>query len=101
MIKQLNLVKNSFTLFETLISITLLIIVISGFAKSSYYDENNNKNFMLLNDLENMFNTKNYNNFTKTSIQIQIIKNKESTEYMGVSKYQFENESIKLFKYEK
>ena len=48
-----------------------------------------------------MFNTKNYNNFTKTSIQIQIIKNKESTEYMGVSKYSFENENIKIFKYEK
>ena len=37
------MVKNSFTLVETLISITLLAIVISGFLNSSYYDEQNQK----------------------------------------------------------
>jgi uncharacterized protein YpuA (DUF1002 family) len=95
------LVKNSFTLIETLISITLLIIVISGFFYSSYYDEKNNKNFMLLNDLENKFSTQNYNNLTKTSTQIQIVKNKETTDYISVSKYTFENDEIKIFKYEK
>jgi uncharacterized membrane protein len=101
MIRQLSLVKNSFTLFETLISITLLIIVISGFAKSSYYDEKSNKNFMLLNDLENKFYTRNYNDFIKTSTQIQIIKNEKTTQYVTVSKYTFENDDIKIFKYEK
>lgn len=93
--------KSSFTLLETLISITLLAIVISGFSYSSYYDEKNHENFMLLNDLENKFNTQNYNNFTKTSNSIQIIKNKETIENVTVAKYQFENKDIKIFKYEK
>lgn len=56
---------------------------------------------MLLNDLENKFNTQNYNNLTKTSTQIQIVKNKETTDYISVSKYTFENDEIKIFKYEK
>uniref|UniRef100_UPI0040478608 hypothetical protein n=1 Tax=Aliarcobacter sp. TaxID=2321116 RepID=UPI0040478608 len=95
------MVKNSFTLLETLISITFLSIVISGFTYSTYYDENNHKNFMLLNEIENKFNTKNYTNFIKTSKTIEITKNEESTENIIVSKYQFENENIKIFKYEK
>ena len=93
--------KNSFTLLETLISITFLSIVISGFLYSSYHDKTNQENFMILNDLENRFDTKNYTNFTKTNQNLQIIKNKEISENIVVSKYQFENENIKLFKYEK
>lgn len=95
------MVKNSFTLLETLISITFLSIVISGFTYSTYYDENNHKNFMLLNEIENKFNTKDYTNFIKTSKTIEITKNEETTENIIVSKYQFENENIKIFKYEK
>lgn len=95
------MVKSSFTLLETLISITLLAIVISGFKYSSYHDEKNHKNFVLLNDLENKFNTENYYGFTKTSNLIQIIKNKEIIENVSVKMYQFENENIKIFKYEK
>lgn len=93
--------KNSFTLLETLISITLLTIIISGFAYSSYYDEQSHKNFVLLNDLENKFNTQNYKDFSKSSTQLQIIKNKETIENILVSKYQFQNDDIKIFKYEK
>ena len=59
----MNLVKNSFTLIETLISITFLSVVISGFMYSSYHDEINQENFMLLNNLENSFDTKDYKNF--------------------------------------
>jgi type II secretory pathway component PulJ len=95
------LVKNSFTLLETLISITFLSVVISGFIYSSYHDETNEKNFMLLNDLENNFDTKNYTNFSKTTQNLQIVKNEETSENIVVSKYQFENENIKVFKYEK
>ncbi len=93
--------KNSFTLLETLISITFLSIVISGFLYSSYHDKTNQENFMILNDLENKFDTKNYTNFSRTNQNLQIIKNKQTTENIVVSKYQFENENIKLFKYEK
>lgn len=95
------MVKSSFTLLETLISITLLAIVISGFSYSTYHDEKNHKNFMLLNDLENSFNTQNYNNFTKVLTSIQIIKNEKSIENLTVFKYQFENKDIRIFKYEK
>ncbi len=97
----MNLVKNSFTLLETLISITLLSIVISGFFYSSYHDENHYKNYVLLNDLENRFDTKNYSNFSKINQNIQIIKNKNTIEDITVSNYIFENEDIKIFKYEK
>ena len=97
----MNLVKNSFTLLETLISITFLSIVISGFVYSSYHNDMNQKNFMVLNNLENNFDTKNYTNFIKTNQNLQIIKNEEIVENIIVSKYQFENENIKIFKYEK
>ena len=97
----MNLVKNSFTLIETLISITFLSVVISGFIYSSYHDEINQENFMLLNNLENSFDTKDYKNFTKTNKTLQITQNQEITQNFTVSKYQFENENIKIFKYEK
>ena len=95
------MVKNSFTLIETLISITFLSVVISGFMYSSYHDEINQENFMLLNNLENSFDTKDYKNFTKTNQTLQITQNEETTQNITVSKYQFENENIKIFKYEK
>ncbi len=95
------MVKNSFTLIETLISITFLSIVISGFIYSSYHDEIDQKNFMLLNNLENSFDTKDYKNFTKINQTLQITQNQETTQNITVSKYQFENENIKIFKYEK
>lgn len=56
---------------------------------------------MLLNDLENKFTTQNYKDFLKSSKQIEVIKNKETTENIIVSKYQFQNDEIKIFKYEK
>ncbi|MDN5115285.1 type IV pilus modification PilV family protein [Aliarcobacter butzleri] len=93
--------KNSFTLIETLVSITLLLIVIIGFKYSTYYDENSSKNFMLLNNLENLFDTKNYGSFQNSTKTLQLIKNKEIIENITVTKYQFENENIKLYKYEK
>ena len=95
------MVKNSFTLIETLISITFLSVVISGFMYSSYHDEINQENFMLLNNLENSFDSKDYKNFTKTNQTLQITQNEETTQNITVSKYQFENENIKIFKYEK
>ena len=95
------MVRNSFTLIETLISITFLSVVISGFMYSSYHDEINQENFMLLNNLENSFDTKDYKNFTKTNKTLQITQNQEITQNFTVSKYQFENENIKIFKYEK
>ena len=56
---------------------------------------------MLLNNLENKFNTQNYSDFSKTSTSIQIVKNSVNIENINVSKYQFANEDIKIYKYEK
>lgn len=95
------MVKNSFTLLETLVSITLLLVVVSGFSYSTYYDEKEDTNFMLLNELENKFDTKKYSSFSKSNTTIQITKNKKTIENVTVSKYQFENNEIKIFKYEK
>ena len=97
----MNLVKNSFTLLETIVSITFLSIVISGFVYSTYYDNSSNENFMLLNDLENKFDTKDYSNFSKTNQNLQIIKNNQIVENLVVQKYLFENKNIRVFKYEK
>lgn len=95
------MVKNSFTLLETLISITFLSIVVSGFLYSSYHDESNHENFMLLNDLENRFDTKNYSKFSKTNQNLVTIKNNQTIENIIVEEYLFQNDSIKIFKYEK
>ncbi len=92
--------KNSFTLFETLISIFLLSIIIVGFSKSSNYD-NFDEEYMLLNEIENSFNIKNYNsNFSKSTKTIKIIKNGTEEETLLVNQIAYENKKIKLKKYE-
>ena len=56
---------------------------------------------MLLNELENRFDTKEYSTFSKINKNLQIIKNKTTIENITVSSYLFENEDMKIFKYEK
>ena len=97
----MNLGKNSFTILETILSLTILIILIGGFKYSTYYDKKSDENFMLLNSLENSFDTKNYLNFFKTTQNLTIIKNHTSIETLKVTKYEYSDENIKLFKYEK
>ena len=92
--------KNSFTLFETLISIVLLSIIIVGFSKNSYYD-NFDEEYMLLNKIDNAFNSNYFNeNFSTTSQNIKIIKNNTEEEILLVKKISYKNEKIKIFKYE-
>lgn len=95
------MVKNSFTLFETILSITILSIVISGFSYATYYDTNSSKIYQKLNDLENDFNSKNYKNMTIQSQNINIIKNHTHKETILVKKVIYENDDLKLYKYEK
>jgi len=99
--KLLNLVKSSFTLFETLLSITVLIIIISGFSNSSYYDEKTIKSAKILNDLENKFTINNFDSFSISNIKINITKNDNQKEEILVKKHTFEKNEIKIFKYEK
>jgi len=95
------LVRNSFTLFETILSITVLIIIISGFLNSTYYDEKSINNSDLLNTLENKFTSNNYDSLLTTSSKIKITKNHHKKEELIVKKHTFENEDIKIYKYEK
>lgn len=93
--------KNSFTLFETLLSITLLIVIVNGFLNSSYYDEKSHNISILLNSLENNFDTNNYSDLTTQTTTLTIIKNLNTKEQLIVKKHLFENDDIKIFKYEK
>lgn len=94
------MVKNSFTLFETLISIFLLSIVIVGFSQNSYYD-NFDEQFQLLNEIENSFTTKSYTeNFSSTYENILVIKNDTDAEDLLVKKIEYKDEKINLIKYE-
>lgn len=92
--------KNSFTLFETLISIFILSIVIVGFSKISSYD-NFDEEFMTLNKIENSFNTKNYStNFSTSNETVKIIKNDLDIENLNVKKTIYSDDKIVLIKYE-
>lgn len=101
MIKHKSLQKNSFTLFETLLSITILLIVVSGFYNSTYSQKNSDKNFQLLNKLENDFDTKDYSKLSLTNENLQITINKSEIKNILVKKYEYLNENIKIYKYEK
>ncbi len=97
----MNLQKNSFTLFETVISITILLISVTIFHQISKDNLNEDKIYMLLNSLENSFNSKNYTNFNKSSKQVEITKNGNIVEKVELNIYSYKDENIKLFKYEK
>lgn len=92
--------KSSFTLLETLFSVFLLSIIIVGFSKASFYD-NFDKEYMLLNDIENTFTSSSYGlNFSTKSQQITIIKNDTQIEKITVKKIEYKDEKIRLYKYE-
>ena len=93
--------KNSFTLLETVISITILLITITIFHQISKNNLDEDRIFMLLNDLENKFNIKDYATFGKEYKSINILKNDSINENINVNVYFYNDENIKLFKYEK
>ncbi len=92
--------KNSFTLFETLLSITLLSIVIVSFSKNSFYD-NFDKEYMILNSVENSFSTDIYDKtFTKSSKNIKLLINNTKEKNLLINQISYKKENIELFKYE-
>ncbi|QKF73796.1 hypothetical protein AFAEC_1638 [Aliarcobacter faecis] len=93
--------KNSFTLIETLISLTILLIVLAIFNQISKDNLEEDKIFNLLNSLENSFELKNYSNLQKSSKNINIIKNENIIESININVYTYKDENIKIFKYEK
>lgn len=101
MIKQLNLVKSSFTLLETLISITLLSFVISGFSYATFQNKDDSKTYMVLNNLDNKFSTNDYKDLNKSSKKIKIIINETQNIELDIFVYEYLDEKIKLIRYEK
>lgn len=91
--------KNSFTLFETILSLTILAIAVSLVYKL-VYSNNFHKEFETLEKIENSFNSQSYNSSF-------IIKNKKLMIYenglqkiIQVKVIETTNENIKVFKYE-
>lgn len=70
------------------------------FKNTNYHDFSDSKNFMSLNDIENAFDTKNYSSFSTYSKNIIVLKDKQE-EIINVKVYEYQDESIRLFKYEK
>ncbi len=97
--KQLNLAKNSFTLFETLLSLTLLAIIISLVYKLTFYDSFTTI-FKTLNHIENSFTLKQYDkNFTIKEEKLEVITN-NSSKTIKVKKVIYKDKNIFLYKYE-
>ncbi|PPK62348.1 prepilin-type N-terminal cleavage/methylation domain-containing protein [Malaciobacter marinus] len=99
--KQQNLVKNkkAFTLFETLISLTILAIVISLVYKLSFYNSYKKK-FEKLENIQNLFILKNYSNdFSKKDETLKIIQNK-TVKSINVKKILYNKDNISVYKYE-
>lgn len=99
--KQQNLVKNkkAFTLFETLISLTILAIVISLVYKLSFYNSYKKK-FEKLENIQNLFILKNYSNsFSKKDETLRIIQDK-TVKSINVRKILYNKDNISVYKYE-
>ncbi|RXJ94613.1 hypothetical protein CRV00_06710 [Malaciobacter molluscorum] len=90
--------KKAFTIFETIISLTILAIVITLIYSLSFHNNLNNK-FILLNSLENSFAKEDYSNFKTKKQNITIIKN-EIKNKIDVKKIYYDKNGIKLYKYE-
>ncbi|MGJ0335721.1 hypothetical protein [Aliarcobacter cryaerophilus] len=92
--------KSSITLFETIVSLLILMVVVGGFLKIPYNSYEDEEIFNSLNELENSFATKDYRYFLKQDEFLTITKD-EKKEIIKVDKYSFKNEKINVFKYEK
>jgi prepilin-type N-terminal cleavage/methylation domain-containing protein len=96
MTKLANYQKNSFTLIELLLSLAILAVLTTYIL---YSKKDFSKEYKLLNKLENSFSQSSYEDFTKTSKTITIIKD-GTREDLLVNKIEYEDENIKVFKYE-
>ncbi len=98
--KLVKSVKNSFTLLETIVSTLLLSIIIVGFSNSSFYD-NFDEEYLLLNKLENSFNTSLYTNeFSKKNKQLSVLINDTQTQTLNVKEIEYSSNKIRIYKYE-
>lgn len=96
-----KLPKNSITLLETLISVLILLFVVGSFSRIPNNNQDSLKLFSTITNLENSFATKNYSNFSKTHTTLQVITDGNLKQNIDVVKVEYEDENIKVYKYEK
>ena len=100
MIKLMKLGKNSFTLLETIISTLILSIIIVGFSNSFFYD-NFDEEYILLNKLENHFTISSYSSdFRKQNKNLTLRINGTQTRSISVKEIEYKDNKIRLKKYE-
>ncbi len=99
--KPVNLVKNSFSLLETILSVVILSILIVNF--NSFYsdDKSLNKLNENLNTIENLFTKEDYSSFDKSKQNLNIVVDNKNLITIKTNVYTYENENILLFKYVK
>ena len=66
--------KSSITLFETIVSLLILMIIVGGFLKIPYNTYEDEELFNSLNELENSFATKDYRYFLKQEEFYQLLQ---------------------------
>ena len=95
----MSLEKNSFSIFETILSLSILSIITAGFLKITF-DTKSDKKFQELNSLENSFTTNSYKSFDSKNIDLEFIFNDSTVQTVKVKKYEYNTSKIKLFKYD-
>ncbi len=73
--------KSSITLFETIVSLLILMIIVGGFLKIPYNSYEDEEIFNSLNELENSFATKDYRYFLKQDEFLTITKDEKKRNY--------------------
>ncbi|MGM0518075.1 MAG: hypothetical protein ACQERD_00360 [Campylobacterota bacterium] len=91
--------KNSFSIFETILSLTILSIITTGFLKVTF-DTKSDEKFQDLNSLENSFTTSSYKTFDSKNKNLNLTFNDSTVETVKVKKYEYNSSKIKLYKYE-
>lgn len=94
--KHVTLQKSSFILIELLLSLSILAFIS---ANIFYTKKEFNKEFLLLNFLENSFEKKSFDSFTTNTIRLKVIKNSTNTEEISIKKIEYKDEKLKIFKY--
>ncbi len=93
------MVKNSFSILETIISLSILSIIVAGFLKLSF-DTKSDEKFQELNSIENSFTTNDYKSFDLLLQEVTFIINGSTKETIDVKKYQYSSSNMKIYKYE-
>mgnify|MGYP006276544623 CR=1 FL=1 len=93
------MVKNSFSILETIISLSILSIIIAGFLKLSF-DTKSDEKFQELNSVENSFTTNDYKSFDLSLQEVTLIENDSIKQTINVRKYQYNSSNMKIYKYE-